>query len=251
MTSRSPQPNPRRLLAFAFSTGLLVATTRASAAEPPPASPPPAARAASLEVPFAAPPQVRYPDYLYFAPQPWAATLTPGAPLTPGMPTQRVWYGWQTLILLGASFGTGLVGTVASSGGNGTGFGVTLALGGTGLLFGGPIVHWAHGHASRGFLALGLNAGIPLVAGGIGAGITCAAGGCSHGSDGILVALFGMAIGGGLGLVTAHIIDVSVLSYDTRSPGGAETSRRAPGWTILPDVHVSKEKTTFGVAGIF
>ncbi len=168
-----------------------------------------------------------------------------------GMPSRRVWYGWQTLLVYAASatvgLTTGLAGGASSSG--------TLVLtgtiiGSTGIVLGGPIVHWARGNTSRGFAALGLNFGATLASGGVGVGIACAAGGCSGSSGGFGV-LAGLVFGGSAGLLTALIVDVSALSYDTQAPVDSSASKRSPGWTILPDLKISQDKTTFGVAGVF
>jgi hypothetical protein len=57
--------------------------------------------------------------------------------------------------------------------------------------------------------------------------------------------------GGSVGLLTAMIVDVSALSYETTAPVDSSASKRSPGWTILPDLKISRDKTTFGFAGVF
>lgn len=239
--------------------GLVVGSPTARAAPPPTAfsapvdlpavpapAPPPVAPLPPGYAPRALPlsaPLVQYPTYFYM---PVAA----GEPL-PGTPTKRVWYGWQTLLVLGGSTTLGLVTSLSRFGTRADGLGlVGLSVGGAGLLFGGPIVHWAHGNTGKGFGALGLNFGVPLVGGGVGVGVACAAGGCSGNSGGFGV-FFGLVIGGSLGLISSLVIDVTTLDYDSNVPVSAVASRKAPGWTLVPDLHITREKTTFGFAGVF
>jgi hypothetical protein len=169
----------------------------------------------------------------------------------PGAPSRRVWYGWQTLIVHAASTTVGLSGIF---GGAVVSSDVVVlsgtVIGSAGLLLGGPIVHWARGNTGRGFEVLGLNFGVPVVGAAAGIGVGCAAGGCSGGSGGVGIIL-GMVFGGAAGLLTAIVIDVSVLSFDKSAPVGSTASKRSPGWTIVPDLKLSREKTTFGVAGVF
>lgn len=148
---------------------------------------------------------------------------------------REVWYGWQTLIIMGVSapltfaYGVGL-------------FGFT---------FGGPIVHWSHGHVGRGFGALGLNFGLTAVGGLLGVAAFCSNDGC-RGLFGGLSGAAGGVIGGGLGLLTANIIDVAALSYETVG-GGEEAARRrrSPRLTLAPQVAVSPQHAHLGLAGTF
>ncbi|HVK64704.1 MAG TPA: hypothetical protein VM694_09525, partial [Polyangium sp.] len=73
----------------------------------------------------------------------------PAPPIVYALPSvegpREVWYGWQTLTIAGASLGLGTVPAVF--------FGVhpyvwPLSL--SGMVFGGPIVHWKHGRVGRG-----------------------------------------------------------------------------------------------------
>jgi hypothetical protein len=167
------------------------------------------------------------------------------------MPSRRVWYGWQTLLVYAASTTVGLAAGFAGGASDSGGLLFTgTTIGGTGLVFGGPIVHWVHGNTSRGFAALGLNFGATLASGGVGVGIACAADTCS-GSFGGFGIFAGLVFGGSVGLLTAMIVDVSALSYETTAPVDSSASKRSPGWTILPDLKISRDKTTFGFAGVF
>jgi hypothetical protein len=133
-------------------------------------------------------------------------------------------------------------------------FGTFVLAFGTGLsgfAFGGPIVHWAHGHVGKGFGALGLNVGLTSVGGLVGVAAICS-GGCNGEWSG-LTQLFGFVIGGGVGLLSANIIDVAALSYETVGPAAEEQSRRRrhPGLTVVPQVGWSPQQSYFGVAGSF
>lgn len=233
---------------------LLAATAHA---EPPPplavpaaplAAPPPAA---ATPPPYgAAPPQYgyaprpRYPEYFYL---PGSLAASPGSP----SPQTRVWYGWQTLIALGGMTVVGLSSTFGGVASGNAGFTIAgSVLGGTGLFMSGPIVHWIHGNTAKGFVALGLNFGAPLVGGGLGVAIACGTGACRGDLGGFGVFLGGV-FGGGVGLLTSLIVDVSALSYDTKAPGAPSARSKAPPWTLLPDLKITREKTTFGVAGVF
>lgn len=243
-------------LGKALAAGILI-TSATAFAEPPPAAP--TAPAAPVAIAPAPPPYVhaprppeggapllQYPHYVY-VPGVWA----PPTPGIPGAPSKRDWYGWQTLLVFGGSVTVGLV---SGFGGGASGSGAAVvagsAIGGAGAVFGGPIVHWAHGNIGKGFGALGLNVGAPVVGAGLGLGTACATGGCKRFDGGISI-FFGLVVGGGVGLLAAMVVDVSVLSYDSKTPVASSAFKKAPGWTILPDLHISKEKTTFGVMGVF
>lgn len=253
---------PRRIpFASALLAGLLIAASSARArAEPPPSaytvpvappapSPPSTAPAAPPPSGYAlrplvlAAPLVQYPTYVYLPDTAFEAMRQ--------KPTKRVWYGWQTLIVLGSSatLGTVIGLSAAATRADGLAF-VGMGIGGVGALFGGPIVHWAHGNTGKGFGALGLNIGVPVLSGGIGVAVACGAGGCSNSSGGFGV-FFGLLVGGSLGLIGSMIIDVTALAYDNNMPVAATASRKAPGWTLVPDLKITREKTTFGFAGVF
>ena len=127
---------------------------------------------------------------------------------------------------------------------------LAIPFAGAGFVLGGPVVHWAHGNIGRGFGVLGLNIGAPAVTAGLGVGIACASGACSGSGDGAGIFL-SLVLGGSAGLLAAMIVDVSVLSHGSNTPVAASALNKAPGWMILPDLHISREKTTFGVVGAF
>ncbi len=222
------------------------ATAHAQPAPAAPAPPPSAATAPDSRVQSNSVPRLDYPTYVY-SPVVGSSAL----PLGSTGPVKRVWYGWQTLVVVGAStafgFITGLSGGLAGSG--------VVVFGGAGLgsggiLLGGPIVHWVHGHVGRGFGAFGINLGMPLVSGALGIGVTCLTGACGNrGHEADFVP--GFIVGAGLGLIGAITIDVAVPSYDENVPVASTVSRRMPSWTLVPDLKMTREKTTFGFAGVF
>ncbi|MDI1444350.1 hypothetical protein [Polyangium sp. 6x1] len=87
----------------------------------------------------------------------------------------------------------------------------------------GPIVHWSHGHAGKGFASLGMNIGGPLLSGLLGLGVGSAVQRGSHdGSDFAWGAVGGLIIGAASGAVAATIVDTTVLSTEDVNAGSAE-----------------------------
>jgi hypothetical protein len=140
-------------------------------------------------------------------------------------PTRRVWYGWQTLSVLG---GAALVGAAWREP-------QAILFGAAAVTLGGPMVHWSHDHVGRGFTSLGLNVGLGLV--GLGIGATA-----GQNND-----LGGAVAGVGVGLAVALIIDVAALSYD-EAP--ATTARRGGPW-LAPDLRVARGGAVVGLSGAF
>jgi hypothetical protein len=123
-----------------------------------------------------------------------------------------------------------------------------LAIGG--FTLGGPIVHWAHGNIGKGFISLGMNVGGAALGAGTTAAVVCAPVGCNSEGGALLGFLAGM-VGGGIGLLAANIVDVSVLSYGEHAP-----PRPAPvvGWrpiSLVPTIDIQKERFSFGLRGTF
>jgi hypothetical protein len=237
-----------RALGCALAAAAMIGSSSALArAQPASIAPsPPQQGYPILSLPGAASP-LRSPDYFYVP-----GAESSGLPGSPELAPKRRWYGWQTLLIVGASTTVGLA--VGVGGGaaarSGTVAVVGMGLGGAGLLFGGPIVHWAHGHVARGFGSLGINLGMPVVGAGLGVAVACAGGGCSGQSNGFAI-FFGPLIGGGLGSIAAVIVDVSVLSREPVEERPSTASRATRQWTLVPDLDITPRKTTFGVAGVF
>jgi hypothetical protein len=168
---------------------------------------------------------------------------------TPVTRTETRWYGWQTLAVDGGSLGLGLA---ASSAGQG-GLGAVATL--TGYVFGGPIVHAAHGRTDAALGDFALRLGAAAAGAAIGYGVGYATfGGCAPGEwlcsrD---FAGFGGAILGGLGgAVTAVILDASLLGHErVRNDDAAAPAPRGVRWT--PQVGVSpRGEPSVGVGGSF
>jgi hypothetical protein len=257
MTSPSLSPSRRALVGGAFAASVTLASAGALADDPgaPPApltsiapAPPPRARRARPSQSDSAEPQ--YPLHLY-NPAEWTPPVVPGMPWIPTSTQRRAWYGWQNLLVYASVTTAGVAATLGGGFGDSSALFIGgLAAGGTGILLGGPIIHWAHGHTGKGFAVLGLNVGATLVSAGLGVSLACAAGGCGSSSQGIGFIL-GSSFGGAAGLIAAMIVDVSVLSYEEAAPVPSFSSKRSPGWTILPDLKISRELTTLGVVGRF
>lgn len=164
--------------------------------------------------------------------------------------TETSWYGWQTLAVDGGSIAMGLA---LGSAGHG-GAGGVLALGG--YVFGGPIVHAAHGHTDAVLGDLGLRLGAPLLGSIVGYGVGVATfQGCGPSSSflcGRDWAGIGGAVYGGLGgAVTAVILDAALLGRErVRKDDVAAPAPRGVRWT--PQVAVSpRGEPSVGVGGSF
>ncbi len=153
------------------------------------------------------------------------------APEVPAAPTERISYS-------GAAWGT-LVGSVVLT---------PLGVGALGLLFGGPIVHWAHGRGTRGAVALGMNFGLAAVGFGLGALVGAGLwGGGGHGDFAGLGILLVAAGSAGVGLLTSNILNAALLShYDVPRSGAAPTPRRAR-FTVVPQVDLAPGRAHLGV----
>jgi hypothetical protein len=135
-----------------------------------------------------------------------------------GAPTthERHWYGWQTLIVDGASaanLGTAAV-LFAHQGRKETvPPQVTFWVGFSGAMLGAPIVHWAHGHVGKGFGSMGVRMGVLVLA--------VLSGPESSGSEGAAIAV--------AGLVGASALDAAWLAYEPESRPRASSS-----WQLAP-----------------
>lgn len=165
------------------------------------------------------------------------------------------WYGYQTLATDGAALSMGLGSVASGASRSATVFGAaglgTYALGG-------PIVHFAHGEVSRGFVDLGIRAAAPLVlgvGGGIIGGRTAPSSNDADKSlaNGYVGVTQGATIGALVGAITASAIDAIFLAHDER-PAQARPAPAAA--RMSPDVNVAREaqgggRATVGVTGTF
>jgi hypothetical protein len=152
-----------------------------------------------------------------------------------GAATRSRWYGWQTLIVDGSALAVAFVRPE-----------LTPAV----YVFGGPIVHAAHGRWGTGLLSLGLRVGAPLVGGLAGAAVTGGAG-CVSSSSSSCISL-GLVGGLLVGYATAVTVDAAVLA---REPAAREDARRAPrraaALSWAPSVAPRRDGAELGVSGAF
>lgn len=147
---------------------------------------------------------------------------------------QPRWYGWQTLVADGASFGALILGTALSEQSDA---GDTLVgLGLLGYAFVPGIVHFAHRNPGRGFASFGIRLGMPLAGAFLGASL---ASGCNTN----LCEAGGAGVGVLLGMGGAIAIDAAVFAYDDRK----RPATRRLG--LVPLVSVTPQNAWFGVAG--
>lgn len=157
---------------------------------------------------------------------------------------ERKWYGWQTLIVDGATLVTTIALAAPSpQAANGVFW--------SGYLLGGPIVHWSNGQLGMGFASLGLRVGAPLVLGLTGAAL----GGASGNSDwdNFSGAYAGAAIGLLAGYVTAVAVDSAVLARKTVkvTPEAEQKSRLKLKWSPTVGYDPKTKMTSLGVGGTF
>jgi hypothetical protein len=174
------------------------------------------ARVAPPTTPEAAPPQDSPP-----ARRPWREAMerAPASERDASTGTERVWYGWQTLLI--DLTGIGLVALSAED------EGFTVA----GLIvigLGSPIVHFAHQNSSAGVISFAIRAtSIGLLF--LGAALIADGFISDDGSSGDTLESIGVvaAIASIPGALAAVIIDASLLAFDTR-PRAPERASLTP-----------------------
>jgi hypothetical protein len=152
-------------------------------------------------------------------------------PRVPPPPTQRHWYGYQLMLSDAAS-----IALIAGAAGGGA----TAGLGGVSFFFGGSVIHGVHKQAGWAVASPLMRAGFTVV----GALVGMTAENCSSSDN--FCGLGGLAVGGGLGLLTAMIVDYSVAW--TEGPADAEAYAGADA-----DHPVAKSRSsriTFASAGL-
>jgi hypothetical protein len=179
------------------------------------------------------------------AAKPSSSADTPPNDGTPGQDTsgtEEVWYGYQILLADGASLGCVLLGAGTDSSG-------LPALGGVGYVFGGPIVHFAHGEVGRGFGSLGLRVGLPVLGVLVGVGGTSDDSGpdSPDGSAGGQEGLAAAAVGAMIGMVGAVVLDSAALAYEQVPVDPRKKGRDA--LQLVPTVGWSPTGVSFGLVG--
>lgn len=254
------------------SVGIFLGAATAKAQEAPPPLPPPSAPVAPAAAPPAPAPPVAAPvaapaaatpayvvpegcvegkdaagSPLIYCPRPADAPVVQPA-------TKREWYGWQVLLVDGASLLVMIGGAAAQSG----------AVAGTGglIYLGGPAaVHWAHGNVAKGFGSIGLRVGAPFVGALLGLAIGAASCTGSTSSRRTDCAAAGAALGFLGGYIAGISVDAGVLAFDdvkaeTPAQSGASTTRPrvakpSPAVTVLPSAAVTPQGGSVGLVGSF
>lgn len=213
-------------------------------AKPPPPTPPPVVAPVVVpppgpkqSTPTAAPP-----------PPPPVVADKPAAPQY-----EKVWYGYQTLIVDAVSFGL-VVGGLASSTPDITTVGYLT------FLLGAPVVHFVHGNVGPGFGSLAIRVLLPPLAMGIGA-ITGLIVGSSSGSgdlekfgNGANGAISGLVLGGLIGVAGCIAIDAAGFAYTKEKvePNTTYAPQRRERWfTLAPTMDFRKDHASVGVVGRF
>jgi hypothetical protein len=150
----------------------------------------------------------------------------------PPQPETRVWYGWQTLTVEGASF------LAMALGGEKVGGVAPLRVAGiAGMAFGPGIVHAAHGRSKAAKADLGIAVGALFV---------CGISGALLGEKGVFDGLGdGALIGVMTGAETTALIDAVFFAHETIRP------REAPAAAWSPVVSMAKGGATAGLGGTF
>lgn len=141
--------------------------------------------------------------------EPIACPRVTPPPREPETEMESRWYGWQILIVDGASIVT-----------------MPILVGVGGYFLGGPIVHAAHDHWGMGALSLGLRVAGPTV------GILAMGGADCKGDFCGLGLLLGAAVGAGVAIA----IDVALLAHDEVPVTKAPERAAAPIFSIKPSV---------------
>jgi hypothetical protein len=162
----------------------------------------------------------------------------PSSP-TPAPPA-GAWYGWQTLMIDGASVGlTALLATQSQ----GSAAGVALA---GGYLAGAPIVHLSHHNTAGAGKSLLLRLAVPLGVGLVGLGVGLATE--PSGDYGFLWPMI-LATGGAFaGMLTAAGIDAAYFATEEAHPSPAARTRAVQ---IIPTIALTPHNAGAGLAAIF
>lgn len=166
-------------------------------------------------------------------------------PPRPEVKTITRWYGWQTLVGVGASDSLIVAGIISAANDgadlfSGRTIGLTVA-GLAGHVFSGPIVHWAHGFGNRGVSSLGMNLLLPTA----GMWIGYALGSAGDRPD------VGFIAGTLAGLTIGPALDVAFLTYKevpAQKPAG-DRVKWARSLTVIP--LYGRGRTGLSIAGSF
>jgi hypothetical protein len=171
---------------------------------------------------------------------PRASTLAPSAPFVaaPEPVSQTHWYGWQTLLVDGASLGA-FVGGFWLKPAN-QDWSVVSIVGVGGYAVGAPIVHWSHGRVGVGFASLSFRVGLPALALLL-ASTPCSTSECSEQS---------LALGFGLLAIPAAIVlDAAWLARERLPSGVAPSAQSAV--SFVPFISALGDRRMLGASGRF
>ncbi|MBI3204298.1 MAG: hypothetical protein HYZ29_22365 [Myxococcales bacterium] len=113
-------------------------------------------------------------------------------------------------------------------------------VGAVGYLFGGPIVHAAHGEGGNSVGSFGVRVAMPMLG---------ALGGCAiSGDSGDWGCLPGAVLGLGAGVIAASAIDASVIAYQEQP---ARPRTRGGTLAATPRLGIGRHGASFGLAGQF
>lgn len=163
-------------------------------------------------------------------------------PPPPPKKTRSEWYGWQILLVDGASLASGLAVGLAGKAEPGA------AVGLTGYALGAPIVHWANGQVGAGFGSLALRVGTPISMafwGYLAFAVT------SDDPDAAGLAAGASAI---VGMAAAMVVDVAVLAkkqVPIEAPRAGARRKPQIQWTPTAGYDGKREAVTVGLAGSF
>lgn len=101
-----------------------------------------------------------------------------------------------------------------------------------GLLVAAPLVHFGHGNVGRGFLSLGMRAGLPLGTAAVGFGLSSES--CGSDGEADYCAGIGAVVGFLAGSLAAVAFDAGVLAREP-APERAPSVAWSPGFTATPD----------------
>lgn len=155
-------------------------------------------------------------------------------PAGPQSPSERSWYGWQTLTADGISLAV-----LLASGLSGGSDRVEGLLGSSALLgygFAPGVIHFAHRNPGRGLASFGVRLGMPLVGAFVGATL-------ASGCDGFLCEASGAGVGALLGIGGAIAIDAAVFAYEDARPTTSSIPR------LRPLFSVTRERAWIGMSG--
>lgn len=208
--------------------------------------------------PAAPPPVVVTPPVQPQQPAQPAQPQQPAQPEPPRPPPPRyekVWYGYQTLILDAGSVALVASGIAAKESG------LVWAGAGT-FVLGPPIVHFVHGNIGPGFGSFGLRLLVPPTALAIGlvAGLIIGTEG-KDGWDTATGALSGAAVGAIVGsftgLAICIAIDAAALAWDKEKVEGRRDDplrtrvAKAPQLSLTPTMDIRPDRAVVGVGGSF